>query len=124
MIQVRIVDDFAFGGGVAVYIVEGAASETAWGETIVRPQGRRLMRMDSDGSWILEPFEDPAAGPVTPTFRLPDEGPRALMEALARYYHGDGDTRALRRDYDAERGRVDKLTDALIGIAGRARVDP
>lgn len=51
---------------------------------------------------------------------LPTDEARALYEALAEHYgHGTNDTRALRRDYDAERVRGDKLTDAIIGIARR-----
>lgn len=47
---------------------------------------------------------------------LDDEVARALHEALADYYGGTGhDTRALRADYDAERKRVDKLIEHLIG---------
>lgn len=42
--------------------------------------------------------------------RIPDEDARALYEGLADYFgHGGHDTRALRRDYDAERGRVDRF---------------
>lgn len=39
---------------------------------------------------------------------------RALLDALARHFGGTGDTRQLRKDYDHERSRVDKLTDAVI----------
>lgn len=38
------------------------------------------------------------------------EDARAIYEALADFFgHSGHDTRALRKDYDAERGRVDKL---------------
>lgn len=41
---------------------------------------------------------------------------RALYEALAEHFgHAGHDIRALRRDYDSERGRVDKLINNLIG---------
>lgn len=47
---------------------------------------------------------------------LPNDAARALYEALADHFgHGGHDTRALRRDYDAERKRVDLLIDNLTG---------
>lgn len=46
---------------------------------------------------------------------LPSDVARALYEALADHFgHSGHDTRALRKDYDAERGRVDRLLDALV----------
>jgi hypothetical protein len=57
----------------------------------------------------FEPGEDP------PTITIPDEVARALLDALSAHYGGTGDTRALRRDYDAERARVDRLIAALTG---------
>lgn len=48
---------------------------------------------------------------------LPDGAARALLDALSQHYGGTGDTRQVRRDLDAERSRVDKLTDAVIDIA-------
>jgi hypothetical protein len=42
--------------------------------------------------------------------RLGEDDARAIYEALADYFgHAGHDIRALRKDYDAERGRVDKL---------------
>lgn len=53
---------------------------------------------------------------------LPEDYARALYEALADYYgHTGHDTRALRRDYDAERARVDRLI-AVVTDADRPRV--
>jgi hypothetical protein len=52
--------------------------------------------------------------------RLEQDTARAVYEALADHFgHGTNDVRALRRDHDAERARVDKLTDAIITIASR-----
>ncbi|MCW2496412.1 hypothetical protein [Jatrophihabitans sp.] len=46
--------------------------------------------------------------------RLPEDDARALYEALADHFgHFGHDTRALRKDYDAERARVDKLITHL-----------
>ena len=57
---------------------------------------------------------------VQPTFTLTDGEARALLEALTRHYHGAEDTRALRRDYDDERKRVDRLIGDLSVIARQA----
>ena len=38
---------------------------------------------------------------------LSDDDARALLTALVRHYEGGEDNRSLRRDYDAERKRVD-----------------
>lgn len=63
-----------------------------------------------------EDLPDPPAPDVAPTLQLGDNEARALLEALARHYGGADDVRALRRDYDAERKRVDTLTSALTGV--------
>lgn len=54
---------------------------------------------------------------IEPTFVLPFDTGRALLDALTRHYHGAEDTRALRRDYDAERKRVDEQAKAIADIA-------
>jgi hypothetical protein len=46
---------------------------------------------------------------------LPDDSARALYEALADFYgHAGHDIRSLRKDYDAERRRVDQFIGHLI----------
>jgi hypothetical protein len=62
---------------------------------------------------------DASAGSAQPNdadwLRLPENDARALYEALADHFgHSGNDTRALRRDYDAERKRVDLLIDKLV----------
>lgn len=80
-----------------------------------------LMRDHGGGTRDLFQWEAPSlkrydAGEVAAEpgdadwLRLQDEDARALYEALADYFgHAGHDTRALRKDYDAERGRVDGL---------------
>ena len=47
---------------------------------------------------------------------LREDEARALYEALADHFgHSGNDTRALRRDYEAERARVDRLIGHAIG---------
>lgn len=51
----------------------------------------------------------------TDRLRLREDEARALYEALADYFgHAGHDTRSLRKDYDAERKRVDKFIDSLL----------
>lgn len=52
-----------------------------------------------------------------PTIELPGEAARVLLESLVRFYQGSEDTRALRRDYDAERKRVDTQAQVIADIA-------
>lgn len=47
---------------------------------------------------------------------IQEDDARALYEALADHFgHAGHDIRALRKDYDAERGRVDKFIAHLTG---------
>ena len=52
-----------------------------------------------------------------PTFSLPADTGRVLLDALTRHYQGAEDTRSLRRDYDAERRRVDEQAKVLADVA-------
>lgn len=60
--------------------------------------------------------ESPATEPEDSMWlRLPDDDARALYEALADHFgHAGHDIRALRKDYEAERARVDKLIDRAV----------
>jgi len=61
---------------------------------------------------------DPAVQPDATPLRLSNEQARALYGALADHFgHNGTDTRALRKDYDAERARVDLFIAALTGEA-------
>lgn len=62
------------------------------------------------GDVVLQEVTDPAALDNEPQpLRLPENDARALYEALARYFGGAPDMHSLRKDYDAERARVDKF---------------
>lgn len=58
---------------------------------------------------------------IAPSIAISDDEARELYAALGRFYGPDGhdNTRALRKDYNDERARVDRLQDALVGIAAR-----
>ena len=79
---------------------------------------RRIMGMVDPAAGIFrwEDLPEDSRHDVTPTLHLGDDEARALLEALVRHYNGAEDTRALRRDYDAERMRVDTLTSALMNV--------
>ena len=79
--------------------------------------GHVILRLDGNATrW--EPFDpnDVTEAPE-PTFRLPLDVGRAVLDALVRHYNGAEDTRSLRRDYDAERKRVDEQAKLIADVA-------
>jgi len=86
-----------------------------------------VLRKPGDGTYRVRDF----GAPMVKTYRIDDtvgmeldaqpmwldeDEARALYEALADHFgHSGNDTRALRRDYDAERSRVDRLITFAIG---------
>lgn len=87
-------DPRGFGVKIAVAqaVNESEHRVLIWGDPVVRTVDRGVV-LDEDAFLHLD--EDAA---------------RAMYEALADYFGGTGhDTRALRKDYDAERARVDKF---------------
>lgn len=63
-----------------------------------------------------EEFDPHLEGPE-PTLRLSEYETFALAEALAELQHGGAELRMLRKDYDAERKRVDALIGTLSAVA-------
>ena len=57
---------------------------------------------------------DPMTSGQEPTLQLSDEAARALLDALAAHYGGSSDVQTLRKDYLAERARVDKMIDHMV----------
>lgn len=107
MIKAYVSDRYGFvAGGVDVFVVRSYDDPGA-------PQ--HLLRMRDDGGEWVE--IDPLAADGEPTLRLPHEAATAVVSALTAHYGGVDDVRTLRADYDAERKRVDKLTDTVSGIA-------
>lgn len=76
----------------------------------------RYLRKDGWTRWIVGD-EAIADGDITPAVTLPYDSGRALLQALVEHYQGAEDTRALRRDYDAERKRVDHHVEVIADIA-------
>ncbi|MCW2720700.1 hypothetical protein [Pseudonocardia sp.] len=104
------VGDHGFGFSVGVSLVLHHGDEHTGPASI--------MRLGELGETLTWEWEEIAPGAqVKPTFVLDHGMARALADGLNTHFSGVEDNRALRRDYDAERKRVDKLTDALAGIA-------
>jgi hypothetical protein len=109
VIQVYIGERF-FRDSLDIYIIRKFDGDPRY---ILRPEGDEFGRR-----W--EPLPDGAAASDQedkPSFCLPFEVGQSLLDALVRHYQGAEDTRALRRDYDAERKRVDEHTKTLSDIA-------
>lgn len=66
---------------------------------------------------VFRKLEDGDAATYTePTLRLPEDIARALLDALAAHFGGTSEVQTLRKDYVAERGRVDRMIDAMTAM--------
>lgn len=93
-------DDFAR-NGVSIFLAHD------------RGNGRALAN-PVELAWSEAAASEAAAGWVhDPTLRLPDDVARALLDALVAHYGGTSEVQTLRKDYLAERARVDKMIDHL-----------
>lgn len=72
--------------------------------------------MEYTNGSTVQRVTDPAVTVDIEPLVLHDEMARTLLAALLRHYNGADDARMLRKDYDAERARVDKLLDALVAV--------
>lgn len=74
----------------------------------------------ADGTVEWHPLDEVAAmTEPRASLTLREDHARALLQALLRHYQGGDDLRALRKDYDAERARVDRLIGAFIPEVSR-----
>lgn len=106
MIQVYIGESF-FRDSLDIYIVRKTEGDP-----------RYILRMhDGRPHWEAIPEGAVSADEDASTVRLPFDVGHALLDALVRHYQGAEDTRALRRDYDAERKRVDQQAEVIADIA-------
>jgi hypothetical protein len=106
-----------FGDALCVSIVNHDPDETA---------PRMILRLvnvgEGDTARIVHNWAPiDAYAETDPTFTLGHLEATALLAGLATFYQGVDDARMLRKDYDAERGRVDKLVDVVSAVA-RGRV--
>lgn len=105
---------------IRAYVSEGFASLAVGISLIMNPDAEqpriyRLVALD-DGhiSYEWEPVERNTE--IRPTLCLGHAEAIALMTALNAHFSGVDDQRALRKDYDDERKRVDDLTGVLSGV--------
>jgi hypothetical protein len=106
---------------INVHIREQLVSE-ALDVFVVRQCDSERYLLHTENSSVFRWDEVPTGAAVSdvilePTFVLPFDSGRVLLEALTRHYQGAEDTRQLRKDYDAERKRSDGLINALVDIA-------
>jgi hypothetical protein len=102
MLQTRahVVDEF-WRDGVGIYLVD-------------TENGNRRVAEPVDFVWspVAEAVE---VAVQAPTLRMPEHVARALLDALAAHFGGTSEVQTLRKDYMAERARVDKMIDHLTG---------
>lgn len=113
MIRAYVYDSYPMGGfsvGISLVMLPPEGSPD------VRP---RVLRLGASGNASTSAWDEvpPDLLLGDPTMTLDGEAARALLDGLTRHFQGAEDTRALRRDYDAERKRVDDLTGHLAAIA-------
>ena len=95
-------DYVALGGGVQVWLTQTRNNSGGPVTTIGQPV-----------DIVMVDHPDHTAPPTEPTMRLPENAARALLDALSKHFGGTTDVMSLRRDYDAERKRVDRMIDHL-----------
>lgn len=89
---------------------------------LVRDFGEGLPRAVGQPLELVFENVDPMTPHYTePTLRLPEDMARALLDALAAHFGGTGEVQTLRKDYLAERQRVDKMIDHLTSRPEAAR---
>lgn len=98
--RARVEDDIVR-DGVAIWLADGHP-------------GARLLGEATEIRWATS-GEATTAVIAQPTLRLPEGVARALLNELAAHFGGAPEVQTLRKDYLAERGRVDKMIDHLIG---------
>lgn len=110
---------------IRAYVTEDLLGMAVRISIVQQPDGGQpegiLRAHDDPARFRWEPIEDSGVE-VKPTLTLQRDEARAMLDALTRLFQGAEDTRALRKDYDAERARVDNLTRALVDVTTRFAV--
>lgn len=102
---------------IRAYVTEDFPLDSVKVAIVQQPEGGRpeaILRLPDDPTRFRcwEPIE-PDSTDVAPTMTLRRDEAQSLLDSLTRFFHGAEDTRALRKDYEAERGRVDQLVGTL-----------
>jgi hypothetical protein len=102
-----------------------------WAGDLNTPPSRRVLHYhppapgeDQNATWFTSWDEVEPDGAASPTILLSEEAARALLDALVRRYEGASDMHTVRSDLLHERGRVDKLTEAVCGLAKTLAAPP
>jgi hypothetical protein len=106
VIEVRV-SDYMMVGGIAVQVTHRQGDGP---RSVLKMNGAMREWEEVSGQITTSP-------PVT--LALEDGEALALLDALLRHYQGASDMHTVRSDLLHERGRVDKLTDAMIRIASK-----
>lgn len=104
---------------IRAHIAQGFWSDVVVAYIVDHREGQhRLLKMEGE-NWTWTDWEDDGvtSADEQPSVVLPYDSGRALLEALVTHYQGAEDTRALRRDYDSERKRVDEQSKVIADIA-------
>lgn len=99
-VRAHVVDNLPLAGVDVVLVQQTDQGRVVWGPG----SSRRCFVRDA-----VTPDPD-----EVDVLHLTDDDARALLAGLLQHYQGSEDLRGLRRDYDAERARVDRLIDHLI----------
>jgi hypothetical protein len=86
---------------------------------VIRRNGDRidvLMDLGTVDTFPVWRTVEPATQ-APPGLRIPDDVAKALLDALLDHYRGGHDARELRKDYNAERARVDIFIKHITGGA-------
>lgn len=87
---------------------------------IVRDEGAEgYLTLGSDGQWTKHVAVETHEEPTQPTLTLPTDALPALLAELSKHLGAVEHPLQLRSDYEFERKRADKLTDALLGVVER-----
>jgi hypothetical protein len=87
-------------------------------------QVEHVVGIGAEGTRVEGGGSPDAVAPDSARLRLQADVGRALLDALARHFGDTGSARDVRKDYDAERARVDALTRNLMDVAGALAMPP
>jgi hypothetical protein len=112
---------------IRAYVTEDLLGMAVRISIVQQPDGGNaasiLRAHDDPARFRWEPIEDSSVE-VQPTLTLQRDEARAMLDSLTRLFQGAEDTRALRKDYDAERARVDVLARALVDVTTNLTTPP
>ena len=101
---------------IRAYVSEDFPLDSVKVAIVQQPEGGRpeaILRVVDNAPRLRWEAIESIDAVVEPTMMLRLDEAQALLDSLTRFFHGAEDTRALRKDYEAERGRVDQLVGTL-----------